>query len=39
MMLTWLLLVSLVCVTTQDGDGPEDGECVILSSLSESLHL
>lgn len=27
MMITWLLLVSLIC--TQDGDGQETGECVI----------
>lgn len=30
MMITWLLLVSLVCKSTQDGNGQENGEYVIL---------
>ena len=29
-MITWLLLVSLVCKSTQDGNGQENGEYVIL---------
>ncbi|KAM8749706.1 oncostatin-M-specific receptor subunit beta-like isoform 2-T2 [Acanthopagrus schlegelii] len=36
MMLTWLLLVSLVCVTTQDGDGPENS---VLQCGPENLTL
>lgn len=40
MMITWLLLVLLVCKGTQDGNGQESGEYVILSlSVTYSLQV